>query len=116
MAKLTTIKTKSGDVTFLFGVRFITLLQEQLGLKTFEEIGERLASPTFRDIALILFCAHENACFFLRKELTIENADFMHYLMDEIGIEKPTQIMTDGIQELFSVMEGKTVKKKVTPK
>jgi len=117
MSKLHTIKAKEGSVSFLFGVRFIALLQRSLGIANLEEIGERLTKPTFDDIAKILFCAHENACFFNRKDLVIENSDFMLYFIDDIGLEKVMQIVSEGVGEMMSVVgsNAKPTKKKAAP-
>ena len=114
MASIKTVNKTS----FLFGVRFITLLQKKLGISKLEEIGEKLSSPTFEDIAIILFCAHENACFFQRKDLHIESEDYMHFFIDEIGINKAMEVLTDGMSELLSVQsdKGGGTKKKVAPK
>lgn len=112
MAQIKTVN----KVSFLFGVRFITLLQKGFGISKLEEIGERLASPTFEDIALILFSAHENACFYMRKDLVIESADYMHFFIDDIGMEKAMTLLTDGMSELMNVQGNATTKKKAAPK
>ncbi|HPF92787.1 MAG TPA: hypothetical protein PLV65_02550 [Tenuifilaceae bacterium] len=113
MATIKTVQTKKGKVSFLFGVRFITLLQKSLGLKNLEEIGERLQNPSIEDIAVILFAAHENSCFYNRTDLDIENADYMHFFIDEVGMNKVMEVLTDGISELMNI-EG-TTKKKASP-
>jgi len=115
MATIKTVKVGKETLSFLFGVRFLTLLQKSLKIDTFEEIGAKLEKPTFEDISKILFCAHENACFYLRKELVVEDADRMHYTLDEMGIEAAMTLLSDGMGELMSV-EGKGAKKKVVPK
>jgi hypothetical protein len=117
MATIKTVRVKNETISFLFGVRFLTLLQKTLNIETFEEIGARLQKPTFEDIAKILFCAHENACFYLRKELTIEDADRMHYTLDDMGIEKAMEVLSDGMSELMAVTNGtQGAKKKAVPK
>jgi hypothetical protein len=47
--------------------------------------------------------------------LVVEDADRMHYTLDEMGIEAAMTLLSDGMGELMSV-EGKGAKKKVVPK
>ena len=108
-----TVTTKQGKVSFLFGVRFITLLQKALDIKNLEDIGKQLEAPTFEDVATMLMCAHENACFYNRKDLVIENVDWMLLLIDELGVAPVMELLTDGLSELMAVEKG--AKKKAKP-
>jgi len=113
MVEIKTIKSKQGSIALLFGVRFITLLQKKLHIENLEQIGDRMISPTFEDVASILFCAHENACFYQRKDLTVDSVDFMLFLLDEIGTKRAVDIIAEGMQETMNVQGGGGEKKKV---
>jgi hypothetical protein len=113
---MATIKTVN-KVSFLFGSRVMTLLQRFWNIKTMEEIGERLSSPTFEDIAVILYCAHENACFYMKKDLIVESADHMHFFIDEAGMDKVQQIIAEGFEDIMRVHTAQAgAKKKAVPK
>jgi len=108
-----TITTKEqGKVSFLFGVRFISLLQKSFGIKNLEDIGQQLENPTLDDVATMLYLAHENACFYMRNDLTIESGDRMLFLVDEVGMEEVMNLLADGLSDMTKVGGSK---KKVSP-
>jgi len=119
--KIKTIKSETfGDISFLWGSRILELIPNELGVKTISELGKHMQDS--EDVGIIrklLNLAHENACFFMKKDLQIE-PNMMSYFIDDIGgIEEGFKIISAGISEMMRVnnpqLMGST-KKKTAPK
>jgi hypothetical protein len=108
-------KTAFGEkISFLFGTRFLTQLKNHYKIDEFEQLGKVLESPDISTLSQMLFLAHENACFFMRKDLMIDDVERMYFFIDEIGIEEASNFIMEGLKALIDV-KGETkegVKKK----
>jgi len=100
------------EISFLFGMRFIDNLLEAFGKETLEDVGNIISEKTkVSDIATILFIAHENACFFMRKNLSVESKERMLFLVDQMGLQESILFVAKGFTESISMNVDESKKK-----
>jgi hypothetical protein len=130
MAQIRQLKSKEfGTVEFLFGTRILKLIKTHMGVddilklatkftnigKDIEQGGQADVSELMDFVSKLLWIAHENACFYKRTDLIIDDPDRMFFLIDELGMDKVFSVAMDGYLESVNI-EGDGKKKQARAK
>jgi hypothetical protein len=107
MVNLITIDTSRGDVSFLFGTRALSIASKLMGVGGLNEFARKFSDPGFEEVVTLLYAGHENACFYLKKDLVVKDRDDMFLVLDEIGMTKGMEVVTEAIMQMAGDMAGK---------
>jgi hypothetical protein len=107
MIQVRTYTAQRGEVSFLFGTRALSIAAKNMGAESISKFAAKFSEPSFADIAQLLFAGHENACFYMKKDLVYQNTDEIYEFIDDIGMGEMTALMTAAMQDMSGNSGGK---------
>lgn len=120
MAQIKTVKTSFGNIDFMFGFRILKSLKQHVGVSDLGKLAEKFEGVTNGDgydiselmdfVSGLLWVAHENACFFKRESLLIDEKERMYFVVDEIGIDEASKIAFEGFTQMMGSENAKPQK------
>jgi hypothetical protein len=95
-------------------------MPRELGVKSLADMGNVMTeNPEISVVAKIMAMAHENACFFMKEGVKLDDQT-MYFLIDDIGgLNTAMGIISDGLTSMLGVSDPKPAvgtKKKTAPK